>query len=122
MTRPVIVQSYVPAAGRAKTDLHLHRPRKRLGLHRRTRAYRCEWCREVSGREGCANRQRSLRLWETATTPVERAALARQDTYLLTVPEAHEILSLAEAETVPVFAPTPSPWAPNPYMWDRSAA
>lgn len=122
MTRPVNAQSYVPAAGRAKTDLHLHRPRKRLGLHRRKRAYQCEWCREVYGREGCANRRRSLRLWETATTPVERAALAREDMCLFTRTEAHKILSLAEAETAPFFAPAPSPRVSNPYMWDRSAA
>lgn len=107
MTRPVFGPSYVPAAGPAKTRLHLHMPIKRMGFHRKKRAYRCDWCREVCGREGCADRIQALRRWESATPPVERARVAREDRYLFTETDAHDILSFAAAEThwVRVVAP-----------------
>jgi hypothetical protein len=95
-------------------------PIKRMGIHRKKRAYRCDWCREVCGREGCEDRVQALRRWESATAPVERAREAREDYYLFTETEAHEILSLAAVETP--WARVPAQREPQPYPMESVSA
>lgn len=120
MTQPVFGLSYVPAVGEAKLNLHLHMPIKRLGLHRKKYAYRCDWCGEVCGREGCADRLTHLQKLEAATTPAERRRAAREYRYLFTETEAQEILSLAQAESQ--WAQVPAQREPLPYPMEQVAA
>jgi hypothetical protein len=109
----VPMPSYVPAAGHAMTKLHLHKPRRRRGLHRKKHAYRCDWCGQVCGREGCTTRLDRLAAWEAATPPSARIQAAREDRYLFSGTEAQEILSLAQAEAKPVGIPAQR--LPQPY-------
>ncbi|WP_157930639.1 hypothetical protein [Glycomyces xiaoerkulensis] len=59
---------YAPAVARAKTILALHRPR-RSGLFR---LWRCDWCNERCGRDGCSARRAALAVYDEHAGENER--------------------------------------------------
>ncbi len=106
--------SYVPALGEAKKNLTLHRPRQRRGPQRRHRAWRCEWCGAICGREGCKDRRAALTTYTKHTVVPERRYDVAPGARMFTPTEAHKILASEPAPESPV---PPQQWAP-PYPVD----